>query len=68
MEIAESAIQKDLGMSKEDFEGAYALWKIGADPREISKTFGCDRLAMMWYLMMRGAGEGERPTHWVKPQ
>lgn len=68
MEIAESALKDELGMSKEDFEGIYALWKLGADSDELASAYKCSKLTMMWFFLMRGAGEGERPTKWVKPR
>jgi hypothetical protein len=64
MEIAESALRDDLGMTPEEFEGAYAVWRAGADVESLSQAFKCDLQSLMWYFIMYGAGRQERPPHW----
>jgi hypothetical protein len=64
MEIADDALKEDLGMTRVEFEGAYAMWRVGADLEALVDTFNCDRTALGWYFIMHGAGGGDRPTHW----
>lgn len=64
MEIADGALKDDLGMTRDEFEGAYAAWRVGADVEELSKTFKCSYTALSWYFIMHGAGGGDRPAHW----
>lgn len=67
MEIADHALKDDLGMTHDEFEGAYVMWRVGADPAHLAETFNCNLQALAWYLIMRGAGEQERPPNWPGP-
>jgi hypothetical protein len=64
MEIAEEALRDDLGMTLDEFEGAYAMFRVGADVGELAKTFKCNTMSLSWFFIMRGAGDDERPPHW----
>lgn len=64
MEIAEAALKEELGMTHEEFEGAYVVWRAGADVGSLAETFECSVAVLSWFLIMRGAGEHERPPHW----
>ncbi len=67
MEIANETLRDDLGMTRDEFEGAYALWRVGADPTHLAETFNCNVQALSWLLLMRGAGDQERPLRWPGP-
>lgn len=64
MEIADDALKDDLGMTLEEFEGAYAAWRVGAEVDALAETFKCSAAALAWFFIMRGAGEYERPLSW----
>lgn len=64
MEIADWALKDDLGMTPDEFEGAYAAWGVGAPVAMLAETFKCNVQSLAWYFIMRGAGTKERPPHW----
>ena len=64
MEIADKALREDLGMTREEFEGAYATWRVGASVEELAESFRCNVQALAWYFLMRSAGTDERPPFW----
>lgn len=64
MEIADTALRDDLGMTLEEFEGAYAAWRVGAGVEDLAESFKCSVQTLAWYFLMRGAGTYERPLFW----
>lgn len=64
MEIADKALLEDLGMTLEEFEGAYAAWRVGAGVEELADSFKCSSQSLAWYFVMRGAGTHESPLFW----
>lgn len=53
MATADETLHEGLGIPREDFEAAHAMWRVGAPIEELAETFGCDKLAMLWYFLMR---------------
>lgn len=68
MEIADDALKDDLGMTRDEFEGAYAMWRVGADEGTLAETFKCSCTALSWYFIMRSAGDNPHLLMWPGPR
>lgn len=56
----------DLPITREVFEGLYAMWKMGADEYELAHRHGVGRALLAWcFLMHSGDGLVNHPTYRV---
>lgn len=67
MEIAERVLKHDLGVTSEQFEAMYVLWKVGADLEALANEIDRSSHMLGWYFLMRSAGEGARIAKWAVP-
>lgn len=72
MEIAERVLERDLGLTTEQFEAMYVLWKVGADLEALANEIDRSSHMLGWYFLMRSAGPNSRlqdlsAVHYVGP-